>query len=118
MNTFDGSFFFPSRDIVAASHLQPLEKKDKISESKLQQPWNTLATSDNKKQELRLTRDTEEVPRHGGECCTRHRGSKKKGRGEENGRRDMRELVGGEKVIGWTWKEVVEGKESGREVKR
>ncbi|XP_071822831.1 dynein axonemal assembly factor 19-like isoform X2 [Apostichopus japonicus] len=48
------------RDIVAASHLQPLEKKDKISESKLQQPWNTLATSDNKKQELRLTRDTEE----------------------------------------------------------
>lgn len=68
---------------MAASHLQPLEKKDKISESKLQQPWNTLATSDDKKQELRLTRDTEEVPRHGGECCIRHRGSKKReGRGE------------------------------------
>lgn len=49
--------------MVAAAHLRPLEKKDKISEGKLQQPWNTLATtpSSDGKREAKLTHETEEV---------------------------------------------------------
>ncbi|XP_074662240.1 dynein axonemal assembly factor 19-like [Tubulanus polymorphus] len=33
------------RDIVLASHLKPLEKKDKINDMKFQQPWNVHADS-------------------------------------------------------------------------
>ncbi|XP_031573319.1 coiled-coil domain-containing protein 103-like [Actinia tenebrosa] len=32
------------KDIVAASHLKPLEKKDKIDQKKMKQPWNCLAS--------------------------------------------------------------------------
>eukprot|EP00057_Strongylocentrotus_purpuratus_P034632 XP_796005.3 PREDICTED: coiled-coil domain-containing protein 103 [Strongylocentrotus purpuratus] len=33
------------RDLVAAAHIKPLEKKDKISQSKRHQPWNPFSSS-------------------------------------------------------------------------
>lgn len=45
------------RDIVAAAHLRPLEKKDRISESKLQQPWNSVASPANQSTALTQSHD-------------------------------------------------------------
>ncbi|KXJ12644.1 coiled-coil domain-containing protein 103 [Exaiptasia diaphana] len=36
------------KDIVAASHLKPLEKKDKLGQEKFKQPWNSLASAQQK----------------------------------------------------------------------
>ncbi|XP_030077757.1 dynein axonemal assembly factor 19 [Microcaecilia unicolor] len=41
------------RDIVLASHLKPLEKKDKLG-GKRNQPWNSCITSDNYQQDTSL----------------------------------------------------------------
>lgn len=52
---------FAYRDIVAAAHLRPLEKKDRISESKLQQPWNAVASPANQSTALTQSYDVGQV---------------------------------------------------------
>ena len=50
------------RDIVAASHLQPLDRKDVIGSDKIQQPWNTMYLSSKENMEVTVN------PPHHGKC--------------------------------------------------
>ncbi|ESP05187.1 hypothetical protein LOTGIDRAFT_180956 [Lottia gigantea] len=46
------------RDIVLASHIKPLEKGDRISECKMNQPWNSVALNTDKRETSTTTNST------------------------------------------------------------
>ncbi|XP_066263993.1 coiled-coil domain-containing protein 103-like [Branchiostoma lanceolatum] len=67
------------RDIVMASHLRPLEKKDNLQNMEVKQPWNVHATTQGDREnsaQPQIKQDEEKLPKNGHEfardwkrCC-------------------------------------------------
>ncbi|KAI8497956.1 hypothetical protein Bbelb_246080 [Branchiostoma belcheri] len=58
------------RDIVMASHLRPLEKKDNLQNMDVKQPWNVHATTQADREnaaQQQIKQDEEKLPRNGHE---------------------------------------------------